>query len=52
MPRYEVNTVVQIFIEVEADSREEAEKIGWEWEDYLHNAEVDSINVYEYPEEN
>ena len=51
MPRYEVTTTVELIFEIEADNLEEAEKAGWEWEDYIYTAQVDSIEVYEYPEE-
>jgi hypothetical protein len=35
MARYQVTTVVTFTGEVEAETREEAEQKGWEWEDEL-----------------
>lgn len=51
MPRYEVTTTVVYSYDVEANSKEEAELLGWEYEEYRYNGEVDSIAVYEYEEE-
>lgn len=47
MPRYHITTEVSYFFEVEADSKEEAEKQGWMYEDYKYNAEVQHILVDE-----
>lgn len=51
MPTYDVKVVVEYQYEVEADSEDDAEKQGWEYEDYLHSGEVYSIDVDEIPEE-
>lgn len=52
MARFEITTTVVYVYEVEADDVEEAEKMGWQYEDYQHYAEVDSIEVAELePEE-
>jgi hypothetical protein len=51
MPRFEVTTTIEYVGEVEADTREEAEALGWYWEDNLNYFAVNSIEVYEYPEE-
>lgn len=50
MATYQVTTVVWFTTEVEADSESEAEQYGWNYEDFLYNAEVQEIVVYEYPE--
>lgn len=47
MSRYELTVEVTYTYEVEADSLEEAEKQGWEFEDYSHTAEVQDIEVAE-----
>jgi hypothetical protein len=51
MPTYDVKVVVEYFYEVEADNAEQAEQMGWEYEDYSYGAEVYSIDVDEQPEE-
>lgn len=54
MPSYDVEVTVNFMYEVEADSREEAEQEGWNWEEYPQFAEVYSIDVTEithYPED-
>lgn len=51
MARYEITTVVSYTYEVEADDLESAEKQGWDYEDYQSAGVVDSIEVYEYPED-
>lgn len=51
MATYDVEVVVHLNFEVEADSAEQAEEQGWYWEDYTHFSEVYSINVSEQPEE-
>ena len=51
MGKYQVTTTVTFTGEVEADSREEAEKLGWEWEDELHYDGVYEIVVEELEEE-
>lgn len=47
MPTYDVKVVVEYYYEVEADNETEAEKKGWEYEDYAHSGEVYSIEVEE-----
>ena len=51
MPRYQVTTMVEYSYEVEANNETDAEKQGWEYEDYPHSATVDSIEVSELEEE-
>ena len=51
MPLYYVKTIVQFSQEVEAENEEEAEAIGWEWEDKLAYDFVESIDVEELDEE-
>ena len=47
MSRYELTVTVEYVYEVEADSREEAEKQGWEYEEYSYNGVVEEIQVEE-----
>lgn len=47
MAKFYVTTTVTFCGEVEADSREEAEAKGWEWEDELHYDGVYDITVEE-----
>jgi hypothetical protein len=48
MARYAVTTVVEYYGVVEADSQEEAEALGWQWEGGdLHYSGVESIEVEE-----
>lgn len=47
MAKFEVTVMVEYCGEVEADSREEAEAMGWDWEDNLNYFAVDSIEVAE-----
>lgn len=42
---YYVKTVVEYGGEVIADTAEEAEAMGWQWEDELHYEGVESIDV-------
>ena len=51
MPKYDIKVIVEYQYEVEADSEEDAEKQGWEYEDYQFAGEVYSIEVDEQPEE-
>lgn len=51
MPRFEITTTVTYTYDVEADSLETAEKLGWEYEDYLYTGTVEDIEVYEYQED-
>jgi hypothetical protein len=48
MGSYEVTVTVEYCYEVEADSLEEAEKQGWEYEDWSHTGIVSSIEVAEF----
>lgn len=50
MPRYEITTTVNYTYEVEADSLEEAEKLGYDYEEYRHFGEVFDIEVAELEE--
>jgi hypothetical protein len=45
MATYDVKVIVEYMYEVEADSLEEAEAQGWQYEDYSHFADVYSIDV-------
>jgi hypothetical protein len=51
MSKFEITTTVVYVFEVEAETLADAEAMGWDYEDYPYGAEVDSIEVYEYPEE-
>lgn len=51
MPLYNLKVVVTYEYEVEADNEEQAEQMGWEYEDYPYSGEVYSIDVEELPEE-
>lgn len=51
MPTFDVKVIVEYNYEVEAETPEEAEEQGWEYEDYSWTAEVYSIEVDEQPEE-
>ena len=48
-----IHTVVEYDFEVEADSPQEAEELGWAYEDFYFTGQVYSINVEEihYAEE-
>jgi hypothetical protein len=50
MPMYDLKVIVEYNYEVEADNAEEAEKLGWEYEEYGF-PEVYSIEVDEQYEE-
>ena len=45
MPTYYVKTIVEYSAEVEAENEEEAEKIGWKFDDELQYDGVYSIDV-------
>jgi len=45
MATFEVKVRVDYFYEVEADSLEEAEEQGWQYEDYRGFADVYSIDI-------
>lgn len=47
MATYTVTVNVEYQYEVEAESVEEAEKRGWEYEEYGYTAQVDDIMVEE-----
>ena len=51
MPKYEITTVVEYTYEVEADDLEAAKQMGWEYEDYQHWAEVESVDARELDSE-
>ena len=51
MAKFAVTTTVTFCGEVEADTPEEAEAKGWEWEDELHYDGVYSIDVEEMEDE-
>ena len=50
MPTYDVKVIVEYNYEVEAETDEEAEQMGWEYEDNSYSGEVYSIEVYEQEE--
>lgn len=50
MPMYDVKVVVTYEYEVEADNEEQAEEMGWYYEEYPFAGEVYSIKVYEQDE--
>lgn len=45
--KYGVSVRVDYYYEIEATSREEAEKLGYYYEDYQHSGDVYSIKVEE-----
>lgn len=51
MPLYDVKVVVEYYYEVEAENFDEAEKAGWDYEDYAHTGEVYSIDITEHDSE-
>ena len=51
MPQYDVKVIVEYNYEVEAENEEQAEEMGWGYEDFAHSAEVYSIDVTEVAEE-
>ena len=50
MATYRVTVNVEYEYEVEADSVEEAEKQGWNYEEHAYTAQVDDIRVEEKEE--
>jgi hypothetical protein len=51
MGKYYVQTIVTFGGEVEADSEEEAEALGWQWEDELLYEGVQEIQVEQLEDE-
>jgi hypothetical protein len=51
MGTYLVTTTVEYTYEVEADSREEAEQEGWNYDDYRFTGQVYSIDVEDITQE-
>jgi hypothetical protein len=51
MGRYEVTVLVEYVYDVEAESVEDAEQMGWDYEDYQHFGTVTTIEVYDYQED-
>jgi hypothetical protein len=51
MPTYDIKVIVEYNYEVEAENAQEAEELGWHYEDYSYSGEVYSIRVDEQPEE-
>ena len=45
MATYDVKVIVEYNYEVEADSMEEAEELGWQYEDFAFSGEVYSIST-------
>lgn len=45
MATYEIEVKVSYMYEVQAEDDMEAEKEGWNYEDYKHFAQVDSIKI-------
>ncbi len=50
MPTYDIKVIVEYNYEVEAENAQEAEELGWHYEDYAFSGEVYSIDVDEQPE--
>lgn len=50
MATWNVRVLVEYSYEVEADNFEEAEKQGWEYEEYYYTGTVDSIECEEQDE--
>ena len=51
MPTFDIKTVVEYFYEVEAKNEQEAEELGWHYEDYAFSGEVYSIKVTQTSED-
>ena len=47
MPYYDVKVIVEYEYQVEAEDEAQAEKEGWNYEEYAHHASVYSIDVEE-----
>jgi hypothetical protein len=45
MKTYDVKVIVEYMYEVDVESEEEAQELGWQYEDYSHFAEVYSIET-------
>ena len=45
MATYDVKVIVEYMYEVDVESEEEAQELGWQYEDYSHFAEVYSIET-------
>lgn len=45
MNTYAIKTTVDYYFEVEAENEQEAEELGWQYEDYAFAGEVYSIKV-------
>lgn len=45
MPTYDIKVIVEYNYEVEAENEQEAEELGWHYEDYAFSGEVYSIAV-------
>jgi hypothetical protein len=45
MPTYDIKVIVEYNYEVEAENEQEAEELGWHYEDYAFSGEVYSIDV-------
>lgn len=43
MAKYSVKTTVDFYGEVEANSPEEAEQMGWDWEDLMYDGVYEII---------
>jgi hypothetical protein len=51
VPQYEIKVVVEYNYDVEAETPEQAELMGWQYEDNAFSADVLSIDVTEVVEE-
>lgn len=51
MATYDIKVTVEYQYEVEADTYEQAEQEGWNYENYSHFAEVYSIEIDEQTED-
>jgi len=52
MPYFDVKVIVEYEYQVEAEDEAQAEKEGWNYEEYAHHASVYSIDVEEAWEPN
>ncbi len=51
MATYDIKVIVEYNYEVEADNEQEAEELGWHYEDYSFGGEVYSIDVTQTSED-
>jgi hypothetical protein len=51
MGKYEVTVLVEYVYDVEAESVEDAEQMGWDYEEYQNFGTVTTIEVHDYQED-